>query len=144
MKHSAFQDFHSFLESEMAAFKGSFKDYIYALPNLFKALCKLLGAQKLAPEDRQMILAALGYLVAPEDLLPEALYGPAGYIDDVFVCATVLDRLVKKYGSHFVEPYWDRKTQLVEEFLSAALPETRQDLGKLADKVLAFTGLEEA
>jgi uncharacterized membrane protein YkvA (DUF1232 family) len=137
----AFADYHDFLEAEINSFRGAIKDYIYYLPALFKALCGALGRPELDAEDRRIILSALGYFIAPNDLIPESVYGPAGYIDDVFVCCRALDRLIGRYGVDFIEPYWEKDTDSVEEFLNQALEKTRKDLGGLADKVLAFTGM---
>jgi uncharacterized membrane protein YkvA (DUF1232 family) len=134
-------NYHAFLEEEINSYRGAIKDYIYYLPALFKALCGTLDEPALDAEDRKIILAALGYLVAPNDVVPEAVYGPAGYIDDVFACVCVLDRLVRKHGVAFVEPYWEKETDPLEEFLADTLEETKKDLGDLAEKVLAFTGL---
>lgn len=136
------EDYHDFLEKEINAYHGSIKEYIYYLPAIFKALSGVLDRPELQAEDRMTILCVLGYLIVPNDLLPEKIYGPAGYIDDVFVCVVALDRLVKKYGISFVEPYWERDTDPLEEFLEYALSEARKDLGDLAGKVIGFCGLE--
>jgi uncharacterized membrane protein YkvA (DUF1232 family) len=136
-----FCDFHAFLEKEINSYRGKVKSYVYYLPALFKALCGVLDEKDLSAEERRQVLAALGYLVAPNDVVPEAVYGPAGYTDDVFVCATVLDRLVKAHGVGFVEPYWEKETDEVGEFLQEAIEEAGKDLGDKVQQVIQFTGL---
>lgn len=138
---TTYKDYHDFLEAEINGYRGAIKDYIYYLPALFRALCGMLDQPELEAGDRKFVLAALGYLVAPNDLVPEEIYGPAGYVDDVYVCCWVLDHLIKRHGIGFVEPYWEKETDPVDEFLAQTLEETKKDLGDMAKKVLEFTGL---
>ena len=39
---------------------------------------------------RLEISAAIAYYVAPDDIIPEEIYGPYGYIDDIFISVYVL------------------------------------------------------
>ena len=136
-----FEDFHDFLHDEIHAYRGEVKEYVYYLPALFRALSGALGSGELSPDDRRLILAALGYLVAPHDIVPEDVYGPAGWADDVLVCSLVLDRLVKKYGLAFAGRYWEKKTDPLDAFLAHAIAEATSDLGGKAEVVLKFAGL---
>ena len=138
---ACYGDYYALLKKEIDAYRGQVPPYVYYLPALFKALCGTLDEKDLKPEERRQVLAALGYLVAPNDVVPEEIYGPAGYADDVLVCATVLERLVKTHGVEFVEPYWEKDTDPLEEFLSAAIEETKKDLGEKEGQVMEFTGL---
>ncbi len=140
---ATFGNFHAFLKREINSYRGKVKGYIYYLPALFKALCGLLDQRELEAGERRMILSALGYLVAPNDVIPESIYGPAGYVDDVFVCSIVLDRIGRAHGMEYLEPYWEKDTEPLEEFLKTAIEESRTDLGGKAAEVLDFTGLGE-
>ncbi len=139
----AFEDFHDFLYDQINSYGGAVKEYVYYLPALFRALSGALGGGELSQDERRMALAALGYLAAPHDLVPEDVYGPSGWADDVFVCALVLDRLAQARGLGFVERYWEKQeADPLDGFLARAIEETRGDLGGKAELVLRFTGLE--
>ncbi|MBN2353901.1 MAG: DUF1232 domain-containing protein [Spirochaetales bacterium] len=138
----AFEDFHDFLYDQINSYSGPVKEYVYYLPPLFRALSGALGGGELAPDERRMALAALGYLAAPHDIVPEDVYGPSGWADDVFVCSLVLERLAKARGLEFVERYWEKQeTDPLNGFLERAIEATRGDLGGKAELVLKFTGL---
>jgi uncharacterized membrane protein YkvA (DUF1232 family) len=136
-----YEDYHDFLEKEIHAYGDRLKPYVFDLPAFFRTLCGTLNEKKLAAAERRLVLAALGYLVAPNDLVPEAIYGAAGFADDVFVCATVLDRLVQKHGIEFAATYWEKEDYQLRPCLAQAIKETKLDLGDVAEKVAQFAGL---
>ena len=74
---------------------------------------------------KKEIYSALAYFVIPNDVIPEDLYGPAGYIDDMFVCAKVLNNLKDKYGINFLNRYWDQDEEL-EEVLNLCLKKSQK------------------
>lgn len=62
------------------------RERLEALPRLVRA--SLTGRYRGTTRSRLLLLAAaLGYLVSPVDLVPEALLGPLGLLDDVGVAA---------------------------------------------------------
>ncbi len=139
----AFEDFHDFLYDQIKSYSGPVKEYVYYLPALFRALAGLLGCGELSQDERRLVLAALGYLAAPHDIVPEDVWGPSGWADDVFVCALVLERLAEARGIVFVEEHWEKQeTDPLRAFLARTIEQTREDLGGKATVVLKFTGLE--
>ena len=40
-------------------------------------------------------LTNAGYFVPPNDVISEEIYGPLGYIDDIFLCTVVLKKFKK-------------------------------------------------
>lgn len=76
-------------------------EYVVLLPDLFRLYVRLLFDPDVAWPVKAKVLGALAYLVCPLDLLPEALLGPIGYTEDVFLMAkAILDMT----NSHQVAP----------------------------------------
>ena len=63
-----------------------------------KLLTDILNEKVLSAEYRLKICAALGYFVAPLDVIPESITGPDGFIDDFFVCCYVLEEITNEFG----------------------------------------------
>jgi uncharacterized membrane protein YkvA (DUF1232 family) len=62
----------------------------------------------------QLVIAAVAYFILPTDAIPEDKYGPIGYIDDIFLCAFVADRVMKEAGSEdILSSNWDGKMPIV-------------------------------
>jgi uncharacterized membrane protein YkvA (DUF1232 family) len=138
-----FGDYYDYLKNEIMSYRGNLPEYVYYVPSLFRTLTGVLDAEQLDAQDRIAVFCALGYFVAPNDVIPEEVYGPLGYVDDIYLCAWVLDRLVRKYGAPFVSPFWEREEDPIEEFLPYVLEETAKDLKEKTTEILSYTGLGE-
>lgn len=71
------------------------------VPDVFILLVRLMLDKEVPGSARAMIGGALAYFVLPFDLLPEALLGPAGFLDDLVLAAAVL---AQAFGGD-LEPY---------------------------------------
>lgn len=100
------ENYYDFLKHELDNFQGNFDSFILYIPDFFKLLCNLLD-EDFDKQDRLIINSALAYFVVPNDVIPEEIYGPMGYVDDVFVCVYVLKKLQEKYGIERLARLWD-------------------------------------
>jgi uncharacterized membrane protein YkvA (DUF1232 family) len=70
-------------------------------PDIFILLVRLTLDKDVPKPARALIGGALAYFVLPADLLPEALLGAGGYLDDLVLAAAVLSQA---FGGE-LEPY---------------------------------------
>jgi uncharacterized membrane protein YkvA (DUF1232 family) len=83
-----------------------FADYLLAAPDLFHLLCKLAIDNEVPVSEKAKLAGAIAYFVSPVDLIPEAITGPLGYIDDVAVAAFVLNGIINKTNPEVVRRHW--------------------------------------
>jgi len=83
-----------------------FAAYLLAAPDLFHLLCKLVIDKDVPVNEKALLAGAIVYFISPVDLIPEALTGPLGYIDDVAVAAFVLNRIINKINPEIVRRNW--------------------------------------
>ncbi len=83
-----------------------FAEYLLAAPDLFHLLCKLAVDKEVPVSEKAKLAGAIVYFISPVDLLPEALTGPLGYIDDVAVAALVLNSFINKTNPEIVRRHW--------------------------------------
>ena len=141
-KINNFSTYHDFLKDKIMQFRGSIEDYIYYLPSLFKVLCDSLNDHSLKAQDRSLILCSLGYFVVPNDVIPEEIYGPAGYVDDTFLCAWTLKKIIEKYGIDFLRRYWNDENDPLDEVVEYCLEETSKFLNDKKSEVFEFMGIQ--
>lgn len=136
------KSYYDFLKYELDNFQGDFDGFILYTPDFFKLLCDLLD-DDIDKQDRRIINSALAYFVVPNDVIPEEIYGPMGYVDDVFVCAAVLKKLQKKYGPEKLAKLWDCDEEL-DAVIDYSYQKSLEILEKqnLAKQVLEYSGLE--
>ena len=81
-------------------------------PDLFILLSRLILDNRVPAEARRLILGALVYFITPIDLLPEALLGPVGLLEDVVLAAAVLSVALGPDLEAIAEGYWNGSQRL--------------------------------
>ena len=102
MMQATFKDFYDTLLENLDNYTGEYESFIDYGPALFKLLCDLLN-EDIDKSLRLPICGAIAYYVTPEDIIPEQVYGPYGYIDDIYISSHVLKMVGDVHGWEFVE-----------------------------------------
>ena len=99
------------------------QEYLLAAPDLFHLLCKLSIDSDVPVKEKAKLAGAIAYFISPIDLIPEAIIGPIGYIDDISLAAYVLNQIVNKTDSEVINRHWAGEgdvLELVQGILSKA------------------------
>ncbi len=123
-------DFYQNLRSKMSVWlktkDGStsrWAEYLMLAPDLFHLLCKLSIDKDVPVKERAKLAGAIAYFVSPIDLVPEAIVGPVGYVDDIALAAYVLNSIINNSGPDVVKKHWagDRDVlEVIQEILKVA------------------------
>lgn len=97
-----FKDFYDTLLENLDNYNGEYESFINYGPNLFKLLCDLLNAE-IDVTLRLPICGAIAYYVTPDDVISEQIYGPYGYIDDIYLASYVLKMVAERHGYDFLQ-----------------------------------------
>lgn len=98
-----FKDFYDVLVENLSSYQGVYASFIDYGPNLFRLLCDLFEEDVIDEESRLRLSAAISYYIIPMDIIPEAVHGPYGYIDDIFITVYVLRTIADKHGYDFLQ-----------------------------------------
>ncbi len=79
---------------------------VLAAPDLFHLLCRLMADSRTPAHAKLTLGIVLAYFVSPIDLMPEAVLGPLGYVDDVALAALAIDKLVDSVGEEVIREHW--------------------------------------
>jgi uncharacterized membrane protein YkvA (DUF1232 family) len=85
---------------------NKFTEILMFAPDLFHLLCKLAIDPDVPVKEKAKLAAAIAYFVSPIDLIPEAILGPVGYVDDIALAAYVLNNIINKTGEEVVTRHW--------------------------------------
>lgn len=135
-----FKDYLDVLEDNLSSYKGEYDEIIDYSPLLFKLLTDILNEKIISSDTRLEISAALGYFVAPFDIIPEQIYGPNGYIDDLYIVAYVLMDVTTEYGHDFLDDLWESDENLIE-VIDKCYTKSSEVLGDKTSLVLGYIGL---
>ena len=85
-------------------------NYVLLIPDIMALFVRLIADPRVSVQLKAEIAAASAYIIIPVDLMPEAVMGPAGLIDDAIVGVLALNRVVKvmgQAGENVLRQYWD-------------------------------------
>lgn len=127
----------------MEAVRKDDNQAIFLVPDFIKLLTDMLDKDEVNKQGRFLINSALGYFIAPDDVLPDDVYGPEGYMDDVFVCTIVLKKL-HEYYSNLMQSLWSNDISL-ESALKTAYDESSMymEAHNLATRIMTYSGLQD-
>ena len=135
---ATFKDFYDTLLDNLKNYTGEYESFIDYGPQLFKLLCDLFNTDVDA-SLRLPICGAIAYYVTPEDIIPEAIYGPYGYIDDIYISSYVLKMVGKIHGYEFIQKHSCEDIQfIIEECERKSLEILKEDEIK---SIISYIGL---
>ena len=76
--------------------KPEYADYILLIPDFFYLLAKLSLDDRVPAMDKAKFAGVLAYIFSPIDFVPEALFGPLGYLDDLVLACYVINLYVNQ------------------------------------------------
>jgi uncharacterized membrane protein YkvA (DUF1232 family) len=89
--------------------KPEYANYILLVPDFFYLLVKLTLDDRIPAIDKAKFAGVLAYFFSPIDLLPEAILGPVGYLDDLILTCYALNLYINQQdeaGKEVVEELW--------------------------------------
>ena len=94
-----------YVDSKGAAL-GKTADYLLLVPDVFILLWRLARDSRVSSKDKVLLVTAIAYYISPFDLIPEALVGPIGYLDDLVFGVYVLNKIVATNDPAVVRGHW--------------------------------------
>jgi uncharacterized membrane protein YkvA (DUF1232 family) len=90
---------------EKRELRGRMGNFLMFLPNLVKLLGRLLKDARVPAAEKALFLGAIIYLIMPIDLIPDILPF-IGQVDDIYLIALSLLRLVSRTDERVVRQHW--------------------------------------
>jgi len=89
-------------------------EYLLLAPDLFHLLAKLAIDKDVPASEKAKIAGALAYFISPIDLVPEAMFGPMGYLDDVALASYVINSIMKNCDPSIITRHWAGEQDVLE------------------------------
>ena len=85
--------------------KGRMRNFLMFLPNMVTLLGRMLKDARVPTAEKALFLAAIVYVISPIDLIPD-LFPFIGQVDDIYVVALTLLRLINRSDATVVRQHW--------------------------------------
>lgn len=100
--------------------RSRLKNLLLVIPNLLLLCARLLKDSRVPTPERAMVAGAIVYAIVPFDLIPDMIPF-VGQIDDVYLIALTLLRLMDRTDPKIVREHWEGGGDVVELIGAAAL-----------------------
>ncbi len=112
----------SYLENK-GTLAGKTGEYLLLAPDVFVLLWRLINDSRVNAKNKVMLGSGLAYYFFPLDIMPEAIMGPAGYIDDLVFGVYLLNKLLTDTDPQVLREHWSGSEdvlQTIQNVLNAA------------------------
>jgi uncharacterized membrane protein YkvA (DUF1232 family) len=114
---------------------GKTAEFLLLVPDVFILLWRLTTDSRVSGKDKILLGSAVAYYVMPFDLIPEAIVGPIGYLDDLVFGVYVLNKILGNVDASVVREHWSGSEDVldsIQRVLNAAESLIGKDLvGKI-------------
>ena len=90
---------------ERSELKGRMRSFLMFLPNMVLLMGRLLKDSRVPMAEKALFAGAIVYVISPIDLIPDFLPF-IGQVDDLYVVALVLLRLLNRTDESVVREHW--------------------------------------
>lgn len=91
---------------EKSESKDRLKNALMFLPNMVKLLGKMMADKRVPIAEKALFVGAIVYVISPLDFIPD-LFPFIGQVDDIYLVALVLLRLINRTDETVVRENWD-------------------------------------
>ncbi len=88
---------------------------VLMVPDFFHLICALAADRDVPAKQKAMLGGVIAYFFLPLDLLPEALFGPIGFLDDLALAAFALNQLVNHVDPAVIRRHWSGEGDALEQ-----------------------------
>ena len=112
---------------EKGEMKSRMNNFLMFLPNMFRLLGRLIKDSRVPIAEKALFAAAIVYVIMPFDFIPD-IFPFIGQVDDVYLVALTLLRLVNRTDETIVREHWSgggdiiKLTDSIAKLAPAILP----------------------
>lgn len=135
--------FDAMLEMDISGYTGEFSRLIGEAPALYRLMTRLLDDSALPRAISPLVIAAIAYFILPEDIIPEEKFGPAGYVDDIYLCAFVASEVARASGGpEILARNWDGAVP-IESLVKEILEREKELIGGKKHQIMQYIGYDQ-
>lgn len=102
---------------------GKTGEYLLLAPDIFVLLWRLVNDRRVSSKNKVILGSGLAYYLFPLDIIPEAIIGAGGYIDDLVFGVYLLQRILSDTDPEVLRSHWSGSEDIlntIQKVLNAA------------------------
>lgn len=105
---------HNYLERKGGGVASKTAEFLLLVPDVFILLVRLAGDKRVEGKNKVLVGSAIAYYIFPFDIMPEALLGPIGYLDDLVFGVYVLNKILKDTDASVLREHWSGSSDVLD------------------------------
>jgi uncharacterized membrane protein YkvA (DUF1232 family) len=89
-------------------------EYLLLVPDIFNLLWRLANDSRVSGKNKVLLVSGLSYYIFPFDIIPEAIVGPIGYLDDLVFGVFVLNKMLADTSPEILREHWSGSEDILE------------------------------
>ncbi len=85
---------------------GKTAEFLLLVPDVFVLLWRLTTDSRVSGKNKVLLGSGIAYYILPFDLIPEAIVGPIGYLDDLVLGVYILNKVMSDTDPEIVRQHW--------------------------------------
>ena len=114
---------HDYVARKGGGAAGKTAEFLLLVPDVFILLWRLASDGRVEGKNTVLVGSAIAYYIFPFDIMPEALLGPVGYLDDLVFGVYVLNKVLKDTDPAILRQHWSGSSDVldsIQKVLNAA------------------------
>jgi uncharacterized membrane protein YkvA (DUF1232 family) len=113
------------------------RDLLLFLPDMIVLLLRLARDPRVPPGAKTVAMLGIGYALSPIDLLPEFLFGPLGFVDDLLIATAAISYIVNHVHPDLVRAHWPGPGEVLD-VVKNVLGWSERLVGKTLSRVIGL------
>lgn len=93
---------------------GRAGQFLLFVPDVFMLLWRLVNDPRVTGSNKVLLGTGIAYYIFPLDIIPEALIGPVGFLDDLVFGAFILNRILNDTDEEVLREHWSGRGDVLE------------------------------
>lgn len=81
-------------------------EFLLLVPDVFILLWRLTTDGRVNGKNKMLLGSGIAYFILPFDFIPEAIIGPAGFLDDLVFAVYILNRILRDTDAEILREHW--------------------------------------
>ena len=105
---------HDYIARKGGSTLGKTADFLLLVPDVFILLWRLFSDGRVEGKNKVLLGSAIAYYIFPFDIMPEALLGPIGYMDDLVFGVYVLNKVLRDTDANVLRQHWSGSSDVLD------------------------------
>ncbi len=105
---------HKYVGRKGGGAVGKTAEFLLLVPDVFILLWRLATDSRIEGKNKVLLGSAIAYFIFPFDIMPEALMGPVGYLDDLVFGVYVLNKMLKDTDPAILRQHWSGSSDVLD------------------------------